>query len=208
MRKASRPKDCGVGEANRPKKARSKTALGAVTVEPARVKKGAISPPVRGKKMVGTKTSALTQDRLKNSLPYGEMFRSSLGKRVDVVRAGVEAEVVRILARDLQYEQGVLMDRLGFSRATISRKIKAGKRLDLSASERVVGAMRLVGQVKQMVEESGDARGFDASAWVGLWLEQPLPALGGKAPAEFMNSATGQELVAQLLAQTQSGAYA
>lgn len=208
MPKPSRLKDRGVSEVNEPKKARGATVLGVKNRGLDRVKKGVSSPSARVKKRANAKASALTRARLKSLLPYRTMFRSSLGKRVDVVRAGVEAEVVRILARDLQYEQGVLMDRLGFSRATVSRKIKAGKRLDISASERVVGAMRLVGQVKHMVEESGDARGFDASAWVGLWLEQPLPALGGKAPAEFMNSATGQELVAQLLAQTQSGAYA
>lgn len=207
MRKASRPRDREVVKENGPNKARSVKTRG--IVGPVRAKKGATFPAAHGgKKMASAKAPVLAKNRPKSSLPYRKMFRSSLGKRVDVVRTGVDAGVVRILAQDLQYEQGVLMDRLGFSRATISRKIKAGKRLDLSASERVVGAMRLVGQVKHMVEESGDARGFDASAWVGQWLEQPLSALGGKAPAEFMNSATGQELVAQLLAQTQSGAYA
>lgn len=154
---------------------------------------------------VSKKPTALLAAR---PLPYRMMFRSSPGKRADVVKAGVAASVVKILASDLRYEQGALIDVLGFSRATVSRKIKAGQRLDLSASERVLGAMRLVGQVKHMVEESGDPKGFDASKWVGWWLDQPLPALGGRAPAEFMDSGPGQELVSQLLAQTQSGAYA
>jgi putative toxin-antitoxin system antitoxin component (TIGR02293 family) len=208
MRKASRQRDREIVEKSGLGKTRSVTARGVVGSVRAK-KKSATSPAARGgRKLANAKAPVMAKNRPKTPLPYRKMFRSSLGKRVDVVRIGVEAGVVRILAQDLQYEQGMLIDRLGFSRATISRKIKAGKRLDLSSSERVVGAMRLVGQVKHMVEESGDARGFDASAWVGRWLEQPLSALGGKAPAEFMNSATGLELVAQLLAQTQSGAYA
>ncbi|MCY7308017.1 MAG: MbcA/ParS/Xre antitoxin family protein [Rhodoferax sp.] len=33
------------------------------------------------------------------------------------------------------------------------------------------------------------------------WLEQPLPTLAGKTPGGFMDTATGQQLVAGLLAQ-------
>ena len=208
MNKAGRAKDRGVRDGNGPGETPGKSLLEVDTRGSSGTRQGVVSPAVRGKKMAGVNPSVLTPTRAANSLMYRKLFCSSLGKRVDIVEVGVEAEAVRTLAVDLQYEQGVLIDCLGFSRATISRKIKAGKRLDISASERVVGAMRLVGQVQHMVEESGDASGFDASAWVGRWLEQPLPALGGKAPAEFMNSATGQELVAQLLAQAQSGAYA
>jgi putative toxin-antitoxin system antitoxin component (TIGR02293 family) len=144
----------------------------------------------------------------KPRLPYREIFHSSLGTRAVIVKAGINPSVVRHLARDMQYDQGALVNLLGFARATYNRKVKTRKPLDLASSERVIGVMRLVGQVKQMVEESGDATDFDASAWVGNWLEQPLGALGGKAPRDYMDSAPGQELVSQLLAQAQSGAYA
>lgn len=144
----------------------------------------------------------------KRRLPYQEIFHSSLGTRAVIVKVGVNPSVVRHLARDMQYDQGALVNLLGVARATYNRKVKTRKPLDLASSERVIGVMRLVGQVKQMVEESGDATDFDASAWVGNWLEQPLTALGGKAPRDYMDSAPGQELVSQLLAQAQSGAYA
>jgi hypothetical protein len=35
-----------------------------------------------------------------------------------------------------------------------------------------------------------------------------LPALGGKPPGEFMDTADGRMLVADLLSQEQSGTYA
>ncbi|MCV2357037.1 MbcA/ParS/Xre antitoxin family protein [Paucibacter sp. B2R-40] len=74
-------------------------------------------------------------------------------------------------------------------------------------SVRLVGKARLVGQVQQMVAESGDQEGFDAAAWVEQWLESPLPALGGRKPATFMDTTDGQALVATLLARMQTGAY-
>jgi hypothetical protein len=67
----------------------------------------------------------------------------------------------------------------------------------------VKGTMAIAGLVRQaerLVRDSGGSEGFDAARWVAAWLNQPLPALGGKRPSEFM--------IANLLAQQKSGAYA
>lgn len=141
-------------------------------------------------------------------LYYRALFESSPGFRVHVVKTGVSPRVFQTLARDMNVDQNAVFQLLGVPRATVSRKLKAGKPLDVSSSERALGLVRLVGQVKQMVEESGNANGFDAPIWVGQWLDRPLPALGGKTPGEFMDTTPGQELVSHLLAQAQSGAYA
>lgn len=77
--------------------------------------------------------------------------------------------------------------------------------LDLS---KLAGLRRLVGQVEIMVAESGDPTEFSADQWVGSWLETPNPALDGKCPAEYVHLPEGQEMLLQLLAQMQSGAYA
>jgi len=66
----------------------------------------------------------------------------------------------------------------------------------------------LVSQVETMVKQSGTLEGFDAERWVIEWLHQPLPALGGKEPAELMGTKEGWEIVSGLLAKIQSGAYA
>lgn len=65
----------------------------------------------------------------------------------------------------------------------------------------------LVAQVRKMVEESGDATGFDAREWVLNWLERPLPALGGRRPAEILISEEGLDILTSSLARTQSGAF-
>ena len=68
--------------------------------------------------------------------------------------------------------------------------------------------LELAAQVQAVVDESGDPEGFDAAKWVRRWLQTPLPALGGKRPAEYMSTSEGRQLVSRLLAMAQSGAYA
>jgi len=66
----------------------------------------------------------------------------------------------------------------------------------------------LVAPVRRLVQESGGPETFDAETWAAAWLDRPLPALNGKCPAEYMDTADGRMLVANLLTRQQSGAYA
>ena len=61
--------------------------------------------------------------------------------------------------------------------------------------------------VQRMVEESGDARGFDARSWLDEWINQPNPALSGKKPVAFLSSVSGRLLVERLLLSAQSGSF-
>lgn len=82
------------------------------------------------------------------------------------------------------------------------------RKYSASEIEQEKGFDCLVDLLQGIVDESGNPVGFDASRWVEEWLEQPLPALGGKAPSKYMRSASGRKAVASLLTQAQSGAYA
>ena len=75
-------------------------------------------------------------------------------------------------------------------------------------SERALGITSLVEQVQKIVSESGNPDGFDAARWTADWLNAPNNALGGRMPGEFMDTSDGRALVAGLVAQMQSGAYA
>src|ERR1700675_4070606 len=66
----------------------------------------------------------------------------------------------------------------------------------------------LVHQVEKMVAESGNPEGFDPGQWLAAGRGRSIPALGGKRPAEYMTTTEGRALISQLLAMTQSGAYA
>jgi putative toxin-antitoxin system antitoxin component (TIGR02293 family) len=129
-------------------------------------------------------------------------------ERVQMIREGVPAIVLEQIVRKMDIPKERLYATLRLPRSTVERKIRNQETLSAEHSERVIGLERLIGQVEVMVAQSGNPQGFDAERWVGVWLESPLPALGGAKPADFMDTMEGQDLVSRLLAQSQSGAYA
>jgi putative toxin-antitoxin system antitoxin component (TIGR02293 family) len=189
------------------------------------VKKGGVVVPKTTKSdpiKAASKPSALRSDFVivyaKNT--HRHMYSSSHGfhfleiycaarpERLELIKAGIPANTVTLLADKLHTSKERLMTTLGFSRSTIMRRIQNNQDLSMDQAERVVGLAKLVGQVQKMIAESGDATGFDAAQWVSEWLESNNPALGNRKPAEYMDTGEGQEIVSSLLAQMQSGAYA
>lgn len=142
------------------------------------------------------------------ALTASGLYYATALERVDIIRQGVPANVLVQIGSALAMSNDQLFSTLALPRSTVVRKIQNHEVLSAEQSERVVGLERLVGQVEAMVQQSGNPEGFDAGRWVGDWLRRPLPALGGKRPAEFMDTMEGQNLVARFLAQSQSGAYA
>lgn len=138
---------------------------------------------------------------------YQAFYRLSTADRVDVVKAGVPASFVDVAAHWLGQPKERLTRMLGLSQATVNRKAAKGQALSPEQGERVLGVAEIIGLVQTMVEQSGDPHGFCAPAWVAHWLDLPLPALGGRKPADYMDTQTGQGLVLDLLRRGQSGAY-
>jgi len=141
-------------------------------------------------------------------LHFERVYLAPPHERIDAIKLGVPAAHVGELARLMHMSKDALIDILRMPRATVNRWARASKALPPDESERVLGVEYLIGQVENMVRESGDAEGFDAARWVSAWLHQPLPALGGRMPAAYLDTIEGQKLVSNLLAMAQSGAYA
>lgn len=139
---------------------------------------------------------------------YMQAFKAAGPELVAAVKGGLPAGAVDALAERMQIPKEQLMATLGLAPATIRRKAAQQRPLSADESSRVLGMARLIGQVQAMVEESGEARGFDAAAWMAQWLQAPAPALGGRRPAEFMDTSEGQAVISRLLGQARSGAYA
>lgn len=139
---------------------------------------------------------------------YVSLFRKDPLEHVELVKHGVPALLIELVAGGMGVSKDKLLATLGLPRATIQRKTKLNQSLSAEESSRVLGISRLIGQTQAMVEASGDPEGFDAAAWVAQWLDQPLPALGGQRPAELMDTAEGQAIVSNMLSRAQSGAYA
>jgi len=139
---------------------------------------------------------------------YGLIYTLSRVDRIGMVKEGLPARLLTTLASDMHVPRERLYGWLGIARTTANRKVKGGELLSQDESERALGIARLVGQVQKIVAESGAPDGFDAARWTADWLEEPNPALGGRSPGEYMDTADGRALVSGLVAQMQSGAYA
>ncbi|MFC4161739.1 antitoxin Xre/MbcA/ParS toxin-binding domain-containing protein [Chitinimonas lacunae] len=138
---------------------------------------------------------------------FREIHRSTATRRVELIRHGVRAVELKAMVRMMDASQDRMYKLLRLSPATINRKASRDEALSMEDSERVVGMSNLIGQVQTMVEQSGDPTGFDAAKWLAHWIEEPLPALGGARPADYLDTMEGIRLVANLLATMQSGAY-
>jgi putative toxin-antitoxin system antitoxin component (TIGR02293 family) len=139
---------------------------------------------------------------------FARIYQFEPIERVRLVKSGVPANFVSFLSSSMDISRDVLYATLGMARATVNRKVRENQLLSLDESERVLGIARLVGQAETIVKESGDPKCFDAAKWTAHWLEEPQPTLGGKRPAELMDTAEGRSMISDLLARMQSGAYA
>ncbi len=153
-----------------------------------------------------------TSDRISNeanvSLFANSLYQASIAERVEFIRQGVPARRVDDLEDAMCVSRDYVSDLLNLPRTSVRRKIRKDARLSTDQSERVIGLARLIGQVADMLERSGDPKDFDVARWLGEWLELPVPALGGGKPADYMSTLTGQELVSNLIVQAQAGVFA
>jgi putative toxin-antitoxin system antitoxin component (TIGR02293 family) len=144
-------------------------------------------------------------------LDFIGLYRTTPLERIGLIRNGVNAADFKTFVGTLDIQQEKVFHMLDIATATVNRKASRNESLSREDSEKVVGMAKLIGQVETMLEESGDRaamQGFDAARWLTHWMEEPIPALGGAAPADYMDTIEGQEMISRLLAMMQTGAYA
>lgn len=132
-------------------------------------------------------------------------------QRIEMLRAGFPADIVTELASSMRWSRDHTLAVTRVKRSTAMRKIKEKARLATDESERILAVIDLIEQVERMIEragDSGDTGDFDAAAWLADWLESANPSLGGKHPADYLDTNEGIGIVRRLLAQMESGAYA
>ncbi|MGN6424297.1 MAG: antitoxin Xre-like helix-turn-helix domain-containing protein [Asticcacaulis sp.] len=136
-----------------------------------------------------------------------QLFQRSALERDSFVREGVPVGYVDSLADRLGESRSKLYVLLRIPRATAARKKSESARLSVDSSDRVIGFAKLIGQVETIIQESGDPEGFDAAQWLKGWISRPLAALGNRRPEEFMDTSDGREMISQILARSQTGAF-
>ncbi len=124
-------------------------------------------------------------------------------------RAGVQARLIKDLAGHLDIPASRLFAMLGVPKATAEKKVAAGEVIGGQGGHNLLGLVRLLGMARALVASStaADAADFDAARWLGRWIEIPQPSLGGRKPAELLDTPTGLEIVGRVLGAIESGAY-
>ena len=128
---------------------------------------------------------------------------------VELERHGVEGVLLKELARKMGITSIRLFAILGLPKATADKKAAAGERVVGSAGQAAIAVIKLNAKAQAIVANSTapEAEGFDASLWLGRWIEVDQPALGGRKAADLLDTPTGQKVVSRLLGALESGAY-
>lgn len=128
---------------------------------------------------------------------------------VEAERNGISGVFLKDLSRRMEMPTSRLYSIVGVPKATAEKKAAAGELLSGSGGRAALGVVRLLGIARSIVDNSTapEARDFDSAKWLGRWLERPQPALGGRKPADLIDTPTGLDMVARLLGAIESGAY-
>ena len=128
---------------------------------------------------------------------------------VEIERAGVAGAFITDLSSRMDLPSSRVFTMLRIPKATAARKMAEGSIIDGRAGQAAIGMVKLLGMAQDIVHDSTakQAKDFDSVKWLGLWIEQPQPALGGRKPADLLDTPTGVDMVARVLGAIQSGAY-
>jgi putative toxin-antitoxin system antitoxin component (TIGR02293 family) len=125
---------------------------------------------------------------------------------VDIERQGVDATVLGDLAKRMEVSYSHLAETVGIPKATAARKLANNEKINGAAA---IALARLLAMASDIVADSTspEAETFNTAKWLGQWIEQPQPALGGRKPSDLLDTPTGVAMVTKLLGAVRSGAY-
>lgn len=128
---------------------------------------------------------------------------------IEIEREGVAGTFITDLSKRMDLPSSRMFSMLRIPPATAARKSASDALVDGRAGLAAVGMIRLLGIAQNIVKDSTskEAKNFDTARWLGQWIERPQPTLGGHKPADYLDTPTGQDIVAKLLGAMRSGAY-
>ena len=112
-------------------------------------------------------------------------------QRVTAERQGVSARLVKDLANEMAIPAIRLFKIIGVPKATAERKAEKNEAIAGGGGQAALGLLNLLGIAQAIVADSTDERAakFDVAKWLGRWIENPQPALGGRKPADLLDYA-------------------
>jgi putative toxin-antitoxin system antitoxin component (TIGR02293 family) len=180
--------------------------------------KKVVARAVRAKRVgavAARREAAGTRDLVAIRSPKGvddyarQVARATPLELVEIERRGVLGSFIKDLSRRMEIPSSRIFTILGVPKATAEKKAAAGERVEGRGGQAAIGMVKLLGIAQEIVATStaAEAKTFDAARWLGQWIERPQAALGGRKPADLLDTPTGVELVARLMGSLESGAY-
>ena len=128
---------------------------------------------------------------------------------IAIERQGVLVAFVDDLSKQMGLPSSRMFDILGVPKAKAWKKSATRMYIDGCAGQSALRIIKLLGIARAIVNNSTaeEAKKCHSTRWLGQWIERPQPALGGRKPAELMDTPTGGKIVAKLLGSIESGAY-
>jgi putative toxin-antitoxin system antitoxin component (TIGR02293 family) len=135
--------------------------------------------------------------------------RATPMEAVEIERKGVSGRYLKDLAKELGLATTRVFGIIDVPRATAEKKAARDELVTGHSGQAALALTKLVALANEIVAESTDpeAEDFDAAKWLGAWIERPQPALGGRKPADLLDTPTGADVVTRLLGSVASGAY-
>ncbi|MGD0156391.1 MAG: antitoxin Xre/MbcA/ParS toxin-binding domain-containing protein [Terracidiphilus sp.] len=115
-----------------------------------------------------------------------------------LVRSGLPASTVALLAATLAVERAQMAERLNIPSRTLSRRLKMKSRLTHDESDRTLRMARVVALAREVL-------GSDEKA--SHWMSNPNRALGGKRPFDQLDTEPGVRSVEEVLHRIAYGIY-
>ena len=135
--------------------------------------------------------------------------RATPMEAVEIERKGVSGRYLKDLAKQLGLATTRVFGIIDVPRATAEKKAAKDELVTGHSGQAALALTKLVALANEIVTESTDpaAKDFDPAKWLGIWIERPQPALGGRKPADLLDTPTGADVVTRLLGSVASGAY-
>lgn len=113
-------------------------------------------------------------------------------------RAGLAKTEVREVSRQLELTVRELAPILDTTERTLARRLEGAGALGKSESERLLLLRQLATHGVDVFEDQGK---------FNRWLRRPLPLLEGQSPLELLDTASGFQVVDELLGRIEYGVY-
>lgn len=117
---------------------------------------------------------------------------------IEVIRAGLPAEVISSVSKASDVSEDVLCKALRIAKRTAARRKANGSRLKATESELIYRFSRVLVAAKEVLGTKEKARG---------WMLSDNLALGGQRPIDLLDTGIGFEDVLDVLGRIEHGVY-